>query len=88
MMDELRDYRFYAADLVHPNDLAVDYIWERFMNVWVDSAVHGDMREVDAIRKGLAHRPHNSESEKHRKFLQTLQLRAGQLQEKYPFMSF
>ena len=88
MMDELRDYRFYDADLVHPNDLAVDYIWERFMNSWVDRAVNEDMKEVDAIRKGLAHRPFNPESEKHQKFLQALQIRAGKLRERYPFMSF
>ena len=87
-MDELRDYRFYAADLVHPNELAIDYIWEKFMQVWIDEDAKEDMQEVDAIRKGLAHRPHYPESEKHQKFLQSLQLRAERICEKYPFMSF
>lgn len=88
MVDELRDYRFYAADLVHPNELAVDYIWEKFVQTWVDKAAHEDMREVEAIRKGLAHRPHNRESKRHQKFLQSLQIRIDRLHERYPFMSF
>ena len=88
MMDELRDYRFYAADLVHPNELAVDYIWEKFMQVWIAEDAHKDMQEVDAIRRGMAHKSHYPESEKHRKFLQSMEMRAERIRERYPFMQF
>ncbi len=69
LMDELRDYRFYADDMVHPNTLAVDYIWERFCRAWISEAVSEVMQEVGEIRKGLAHRPFNPESSAHRTFL-------------------
>ena len=88
MMDELRDYRFYAADMVHPNDLAVDYIWEKFVYAWVDEAVHKDMQEVDAVRKGLAHRPFNYTSQAHLRFKNVLNERIEKLQDRYPFMKF
>ncbi|MCX2717998.1 GSCFA domain-containing protein [Lentiprolixibacter aurantiacus] len=88
MMDELRDYRFYAVDMVHPNELAVDYIWEKFRQSWIDEEAYKDMEEVCAIRKGMAHRPNFPESESHQKFLQALQLRTAAIQERYPFMSF
>ncbi|MDX1315823.1 MAG: GSCFA domain-containing protein, partial [Eudoraea sp.] len=88
MMDELRDYRFYASDLVHPNELAVDYIWEKFRQVWIDEKIGEDMREVDAIRKGLAHRANYPDTEKHQKFIRSLEERMRRLQQKYPFMSF
>ena len=88
MMDELRDYRFYAADMVHPNELAVSYIWERFNSSWIDATVHEEMREVDAIRKGLAHRPSNQMSQAHQKFRDVLNARIAKLLERHPFMKF
>ena len=88
MMDELRDYRFYAADLVHPNELAVAYIWEKFSEVWIADEAYEDMQEVEAIRKGLAHRSQNPEGERHMKFLQALHHRVARIQKKHPFMTF
>jgi len=88
MMDELRDYRFYAADLVHPNELAVAYIWEKFSQVWIAEEAHKDMQEVEAIRKGLSHRPFNESSKGHLKFVEGLNKRIVNLQERYPYMNF
>jgi lysophospholipase L1-like esterase len=88
MMDELRDYRFYGKDLVHPNALAVAYIWEKFKSVWIDADCYSVMEEVDSIQKGLLHRPFNPDSEAHQKFETSLRSKITYLQERYPFMKF
>ncbi|WP_437398451.1 GSCFA domain-containing protein [Flagellimonas lutimaris] len=88
MMDELRDYRFYGKDMVHPNELAVDYIWERFKSVWISENVYPVMERVDAVQKGLLHRPFNPDSEAHQKFKTSLGTKITYLQERYPFMKF
>ena len=73
MMDDLRDYRFYNSDMIHPNETAVDYIWEHFMHVWINENAASIMKEVDTIQKGLAHKPFNPNSEQHLHFLADLQ---------------
>lgn len=88
MMDELRDYRFYETDMVHPNQLAIDYIWEKFVEVWISPSVHPTMEKVDAIQKGLKHRPFNPISEQHKLFLKSLDEKIMYLQGQYPFMEF
>ncbi|MDC6365681.1 MULTISPECIES: GSCFA domain-containing protein [Flavobacteriaceae] len=88
VMDELRDYRFYKNDMVHPNELAVDYIWEKFKAVWISSDCLAIMDEVEAIQKGLQHRPFNADSEAHQKFKESLAAKIAYLQERYPFMKF
>mgnify|MGYP000329902026 CR=1 FL=1 len=88
MMDELRDYRFYGKDLIHPNELAVDYIWERFKSVWISEEIYTVMEEVEGIQKGLQHRPFNPESEAHQKFRTSLEAKITYLKERYPFMHF
>ena len=85
---ELRDYRFYGKDMVHPNELAVDYIWEKFKSVWVDENEYPIMDKVDAVQKGLMHRPFNPDSEAHQKFKTSLRTKITYLQERYPFMKF
>jgi lysophospholipase L1-like esterase len=88
LMDELRDYRFYERDMVHPNALAVEYIWERFKNVWISSDSYPIMDEVEAVQKGLMHRPFNPGSEAHEKFKTSLRSKITYLQERYSFMKF
>lgn len=87
-MDELRDYRFYDADMLHPNATAINYIWERFVSVWINSASEGIMKEVDAIQKGLSHKPFNSNSEAHQKFLSDLERKKELLNSSYPHIQF
>lgn len=88
VMDELRDYRFYGTDMVHPNQLAVNYIWEKFKSVWIASNSYTVMDEVDTVQKGLLHRPFNPDSEAHQKFKTSLRAKITYLQERYPFMKF
>ncbi len=88
MMDELRDYRFYGKDLVHPNELAVDYIWEKFKSVWISEESYPVMDEVEAVQKGLEHKPFNPKSEAHGEFRTSLQAKITYLKERYSFMNF
>jgi lysophospholipase L1-like esterase len=73
MMDDLRDYRFYSADMVHPNETAVNYIWDNFKEVWVSEKSVSTMKEVETIQKGLLHKPFNPNSEQYKKFLLDIQ---------------
>ncbi|MGB5436762.1 MAG: GSCFA domain-containing protein [Maribacter sp.] len=88
MMDELRDYRFYKSDMVHPNDVAVDYIWEKFKDVWISEECNGVMDQVEAIQKGLQHKPFHADSKEHKEFLKSLNTKITYLQQQYPFMEF
>ncbi|XCF07304.1 GSCFA domain-containing protein [Tamlana crocina] len=88
MMDELRDYRFYEADMVHPNATAIDYIWERFKTVWVASEALKTMGEVEVIQKGLQHKPFNPNSKAHLEFLQKLEIKKGEVCKAFPHINF
>jgi len=88
MMDELRDYRFYKSDMVHPNELAVDYIWGKFKSVWMSKEAFSTMVKVEEIQRGMLHRPFNPKSEEHRKFLNLLNAKTQALQMEFPFMEF
>jgi hypothetical protein len=88
MMDELRDYRFYADDMVHPSSLAIDYIWERFTATQIDLNATATMELVQTIQKGLAHRPFNPNSESHQKFEVNLREKIATLEAQYSFMKF
>lgn len=88
MLDELRDYRFYAEDMVHPNNLAIEYIWEKFKNVWISEKTVSVMEAVEEIRKGLSHKPFNEDSEQHQLFLKSLNEKILEMNKKFPFMNF
>lgn len=88
MMDELRDYRFYDADMVHPNTVAIDYIWKKFKAVWIAEEASKTMDEIDAIQKGLLHRPFNKDSEAHQHFLQNLERKKQALRLQFPQIKF
>lgn len=85
LLDELRDYRFYADDLVHPSDLAVRYVWERFIEWCLSPDARRVMAEVEDIRKALAHRPLHPESEEYKRFLGQIVLKIERLNGKYPY---
>ena len=88
MMDELRDYRFYAEDMVHPNKTAINYIWERFIETWISENSQATMQEVETIQKGISHRPFNENSEQHQKFLKNLELKKEKLNSLLGFIKF
>jgi len=88
MMDELRDYRFYDRDLIHPNDLAVDYIWERFSSSYFSSETQAVLKRIDEVQRGLSHRAFNPESKNHQDFLKNLQNKIHNLQDSFPHIQF
>tara|TARA_B100000795_G_scaffold94767_1_gene69494 strand:- start:3398 stop:4345 length:948 start_codon:yes stop_codon:yes gene_type:complete len=88
MMDELRDYRFYAEDMIHPNKTAVNYIWGKFVDTWFSEETNSTMKEIDEIQKGISHRPFHENSEQHQQFLLKLEQKKSSLQERLPFINF
>jgi len=88
MMDQLRDYRFYNDDMIHPSNKAVQYIWDSFKEVWFDDTTEKTMQTVALIQKGLQHKPFNASSEAHIKFLEQLVAKQEQLQKQFPFIKF
>lgn len=88
MMDELREYRFYAEDLLHPNQIAIDYIWKRFAETVMAPEIFLIMEEVDSIQKSLLHRPFNPNSESYLRFLEKLKLKMTVLEQKCPAVRF
>ncbi len=88
MMDELRDYRFYTADMLHPNHTAINYIWERFRSVWISTNENNTMQEVDSIQKTLNHRPFNPESEQYKDLIKQLDQRKNELNSKFSHIIF
>jgi len=87
-MDELRDYRFYASDMLHPSEQATRYIWERFCDSSMDEESRQLLIEVMAISKAAQHRPVNANSEAHRKFQQHMLQKIEQLTREYPYLDF
>jgi len=88
MMDELRDYRFYTEDMLHPNQTAIDYIWIQFFENYISESEFGLMNEICSIQKGLKHRPFNPNTESHQKFLNQLDLKIQTIQNQHPFIKF
>lgn len=88
MMDELRDYRFYAEDMLHPNQTAIDYIWIKFFENYVVESEFDTMTEICSIQKSLQHRPFNENSESHQKFLRNLESKIAKIKEQFPFITF
>ena len=88
VMDELRDYRFYGEDLVHPSSMAIEYIWQRFRASSISETAMSTLDEVEAIQKSLLHKPFNPLAESHQKFQSKLQEKISRLQEKHPFIKF
>ena len=88
MMDELRDYRFYAEDMIHPSALAIQYIWEKFQQVWISDETVKTMQAVDVVQKGMQHKSFNPNSEAHLKFLSKLEGKKHKLQLQFPAMKF
>ncbi len=88
MMDDLRDYRFYTSDMIHPNETAIDYIWECFRSIWLSETASKTMNVIASIQKRLSHRPFNPNTEAHQKFLNTLSEDIKNLQSDFPNIKF
>lgn len=75
MMDDLRDYRFYKRDMIHPSEEAEDYIWKVFGKRYFSAEVNAFIKDWQKIRKSLTHRPFHVQSENHQDFLKKLLMR-------------
>ena len=84
LLDELRDYRFYKEDMVHPTDQAVRYIWERFVDFAIDPKEKPAMQAAAELRQMLHHRPMFPESESYRKFELLREQRISEMKRNYP----
>lgn len=88
MMDDLRDYRYYNEDMVHPSPLAIEYIWEQFLKSWIDKKAIKTIEEIYKIRTAMSHQPLQPGSESFKKFVsQQLQI-ISDLTHKYPGLDF
>jgi hypothetical protein len=88
MMDDLRDYRFYADDMIHPNSLAINYIWAKFKNSFIQPDSFIVMKKVEEIQKVLQHKSFNPTSPAHINLMNKTHQKILDLQEKYPWMNF
>lgn len=86
--DELRDYRFYAEDMLHPSQQAVAYIWERFAEAFFSEDTWGFLEEWRPIKEALAHRPFRPDSDEYKEFLAATMRKAELLARKYPDMEW
>lgn len=88
LLDELRDYRFYADDMVHPSPLAVRYIWQKFVHSFLTEDALLIMQESENISKSLSHKPFHPQGEEYKRFLGQIVLKIDQLNRKYPYLDF
>ena len=84
--DELRDYRFYAPDMLHPSQQAVDYIWERFVATVFSDSAREYLSEWKPIKEAFAHRPFNPDSDAYRSFIARTIEQKTCLSDKYPHL--
>ena len=88
VIDDLRDYRFYAEDLVHPNYFATEYVWEKFCLACMNESTRKLMEEIRTVNLAYKHKPFNSDSEQHQKFLNATLEKTKGLKEQFPFLDF
>jgi len=83
VMDELRDYRFFTEDMIHPNNTAIDYIWEKLEKSCFNSSTLQLCKQIAKITKAAQHRPLNTKTEAHLQFLESMYQKASDLQSKH-----
>ena len=87
ILDELRDYRFYAADMLHPSALAVEYIWERLVDSYFSPAAKDYLAEWRPLKQALAHKPFNPDSAEYRAFHEQTLSKLAEFKKKYPHLA-
>lgn len=88
VLDDLRDYRFFAKDLIHPNEQAVDYVWEFFRASCFQEATQQLYQEVQAIVQASRHRPFHTNTEAHRTFCERQLGKIAELERRYEWLAF
>lgn len=87
LMDDLRDYRFYASDMVHPSAVAIEYVWQKFVDVFIENPTQNIMAEVAAVRKAHAHRPFDENAPAYLNFIQDINSKKRKLEQMGVFLS-
>ena len=82
--DELRDYRFYASDMLHPSAQAVEYIWERLVETYLSDEAKTFLAEWAPLKAALNHKPFDPESQEYKAFMHKTMLKVEALRKKYP----
>jgi hypothetical protein len=88
LLDELRDYRFFAEDMMHPSSVAISYIWKRFSETYFSDKTAEINQEWSHIYRAIHHKPMNPETEAHQRFLEQTRLKMETFFEKYPEIVF
>ena len=86
VVDELRDYRFYAEDMAHPSNQAVEYVWQCFVECCIDGEAQSFMKQWGKVIRALEHRPFQPCSEQYRQFIRQNMSKVMELKEKYPYL--
>ena len=86
VLDDLRDYRFYEADLIHPNDQAINYIWTFFGDTFFDEPSKNLNKQLAQLQKAITHRPFHPQSEAHQQFIQQQLQNIQKMERQYPFL--
>jgi len=87
VMDDLRDYRFFAEDMVHPNYAATNYVWEKFVATCIDEPSQELMKQINEINAAINHKPFNPTSAAHAAFKLKYRNIIQSMQQKYPFLN-
>ena len=87
VIDDLRDYRFYAEDMAHPNYLATDYVWQKFREACIDEPSRQFMKEIASVNAALSHKPLFPDSRAHRSFRRKMFEKVLALKQAYPFVN-
>jgi lysophospholipase L1-like esterase len=88
VIDDLRDYRFFAEDMVHPNYAATNYVWEKFVPVAIDEPSQLLMKEINEVNAAKSHKAFNPASQAHRKFLLSNLEKVRSLSKRFPYIDF
>ena len=86
MLDELRDYRYYAEDMVHPSSMAVEYIWQRLVETYMTADTQAEMKTLHQLWRDEHHRFVHPDSMEAKRFLERLGQKKHELQEDYPWI--
>lgn len=88
LMDDLRDYRFYAPDMIHPSETATAYIWQQFNDTFFTASVKSLNQRIEKIQAAVRHRPFNPDTPEHTAFKTEQLRRIEMLTAEYPYLDF
>jgi hypothetical protein len=87
VIDDLRDYRFYAEDLVHPNYAASNYVWEKLVESYMQEDTQNIMKQVSELQLAMQHKPFFAGSALHQEFIQNCITKTERLLSLYPYLA-